>query len=68
MVRKGEYEWLEVYLNAAETQVKLGKYKDARESLALIMKSPERTSGIEARARELQDELSRRERDQTGWF
>ncbi|MEI6516350.1 MAG: hypothetical protein WCO77_10250, partial [bacterium] len=55
MVRKGEYEWLQVYLNAAETQVKLGKYKDAKENLALIMKSPERTSGIEARARELQD-------------
>lgn len=68
MVKRGEYAWLEVYLNAAEAQIRLGKYKDARESLSLIMKSPERTAAMDARARELQDELTRRERDQSGWF
>ena len=68
MVKKGEYAWLEVYLNAAEAQIRLGKYKDARESLSLIMKSPERSSAMDVRARELQDEMTRREREQTGWF
>ena len=68
MVKKGEYAWLEVYLNAAEAQIRLGKYKDARESLALIMKSPERSAAMDVRARELQDEMTRREREQTGWF
>lgn len=68
MVKRGEYAWLEVYLNAAEAQIRLGKYKDARASLTLIMKSPERSATMDARARELQDELTRRERDQSGWF
>jgi len=68
MVKEGEYAWLEVYLNAAETQLRLGKYKEARSSLSLIMKSPERSSAMEARVRELQNELSRKERDQSGWF
>jgi tetratricopeptide (TPR) repeat protein len=68
MVKKGEYAWLEVYLNAAEAQIRLGKYKDARESLSLIMKSPERSTAMDVRARELQDEMTRREREQTGWF
>jgi exosortase/archaeosortase family protein len=68
MVKKGEYAWLEVYLNAAEAQIRLGKYKDARESLSLIMKSPERSAAMDVRARELQDEMTRREREQTGWF
>ncbi len=68
MVKKGDYAWLEVYLNAAETQFRLGKYKEARESLALIMKSPERSSALDSRARELLNELSKKERDQSGWF
>jgi tetratricopeptide (TPR) repeat protein len=68
MVKKGDYAWLEVYLNAAETQFRLGKYKEARESLSLIMKSPERSSAMDARARELLNELSKKERDQSGWF
>lgn len=68
LVKRGEYAWLEVYLNAAEAQIRLGKFKEARDSLSLVMKSPERTSAMDARARELQDELTRREREQSGWF
>ena len=68
MVKKGEYAWLEVYLNAAETQLRLGKYKECGESLSLIMKSPERSSAMDVRARELQNELSKKERDQSSWF
>ena len=68
LVKKGNYAWLEVYLNAAEAQLRMGKLRDARESLTMILKSPERSSVIDARARELQDELSRKEREQTKWF
>jgi len=68
LVKKGDYAWLEVYLNAAEAQIRLGKLREARESLSLILKTPERSSIIDARARELQDELSRKEREQTKWF
>ncbi len=68
LVQKGEYAWLEVYLNAAETQIRLGKLREAHESLALVLKTPQRSSSIDARARELQDELSRKEREQTKWF
>ncbi len=68
LVKKGDYAWLEVYLNAAEAQIKLGKLREARESLSLILKTQERSSIIDARARELQDELSRKEREQTKWF
>jgi tetratricopeptide (TPR) repeat protein len=66
-VKKGDYAWLEVYLNAAEAQIKLGKFKEARESLKLIMKTPERSPALDARARELQNELAARERDTQGW-
>jgi len=68
MVKKGEYAWLEVYLNAAEAQIRMGKLRDAHESLSLIFKSPERSSSMDARARELQDELVRKEREQSKWF
>jgi len=68
MVKKGDYAWLEVYMNAAETQYRLGKYKESRESLSLIMRSPERSASMDVRARELQNELSKKERDQSGWF
>lgn len=68
LVKKGGYAWLEVYLNAAETQFRLGKYKAAKESLELIMKSKERTAAMDARARELLNELSKKERDQSSWF
>jgi len=68
LVKKGEYAWLEVYLNAAETQFRLGKYKAARESLDLIMKSQERTAAMDTRARELLNELAKKERDQNSWF
>lgn len=67
LVKKGEYAWMEVYLNAAETQFRLGKYKAARESLDLIMKSKDRSAAIDLRARELQNELSKKERD-SSWF
>ena len=68
MVKKGDYAWLEVNMNAAETQYRLGKYKESRESISLIMKSPERSAAMDVRARELQNELSKKERDQSGWF
>ncbi len=68
LVKKGDYAWLEVYLNAAEAQIRLGKLREAHESLSLILKSPERSSAIDAQARALQDELSRKEREQTKWF
>lgn len=61
-VKSSEYAWLEVYLNAAETQMRLGSFKEARESLNLVMKTPERTHEVDARARDLQNELARRER------
>ena len=67
-VKKGDYGWIEVYLNAAETQIRMGKLKEAKESLGLVMKTRERTSAMDARAKELQDELVRREREQQGWF
>lgn len=68
LVKKGDYAWLEVYLNAAEAQLRMGKLREAQESLSLILKNPQRSSIMDARARELQDELSRREREQTKWF
>ena len=68
LVKKGDYAWLEVYLNAAEAQLRSGKLREAHESLSLILKTPERSSLIDARARTLQDELSRKEREQTKWF
>jgi tetratricopeptide (TPR) repeat protein len=68
LVKKGDYAWLEVYLNAAEAQIKLGKFKEARDSLNLIMKTPERAPSLDARARELQNEMARREREKQGWF
>jgi len=68
LVKKGDYAWLEVYLNAAEAQLRMGKLREAHESLSLILKTPDRSSIIDARARELQDELSRKEREQTKWF
>lgn len=68
LVKKGDYAWLEVYLNAAETQIRMGKLREAHESLALILKNPQRSSLMDARARELQDELSRKEREQAKWF
>lgn len=68
LVKKGDYAWLEVYLNAAETQIRMGKLREAHESLALVLKNPQRSSFMDARARELQNELSRREREQTKWF
>ncbi len=68
LVKKGDYAWLEVYLNAAEAQLRMGKLREAHESLSLIFKSPERSSIIDARARALQDELSRKEREQSKWF
>lgn len=68
LVKKGDYAWLEVYLNAAETQIRMGKLREAHESLALILKNPQRSSLMDARARELRDELSRKEREQAKWF
>ena len=68
LVKKGDYAWLEVYLNAAEAQLRSGKLREAHESLSLILKTPERSSLIDARARTLQDELSRKEREQPKWF
>jgi tetratricopeptide (TPR) repeat protein len=68
LVKRGDYAWLEVYLNAAETQMRLGKLKEARESLALVMKTQDRSADIDARARDLQNELVRREREQQRWF
>ena len=68
LVKKGDYAWLEVYLNAAEAQIRLGKLDEARESLSLIIKTPARSTLIDARARELQDELSRKEREKSKWF
>jgi tetratricopeptide (TPR) repeat protein len=67
-VKKGDYAWIEVYLNAAEAQMKLGRLKEARASLNLIMKTPARSPTMDARARELQNELTLRERDSQGWF
>jgi tetratricopeptide (TPR) repeat protein len=68
LVKRGDYAWLEVYLNAAETQMRLGNFKEARESLALVMKTQDRSADIDARARDLQNELVRREREQQRWF
>jgi len=68
LVKKGDYAWLEVYLNAAEAQLRTGKTREAHESLSLILKTPERSTIIDARARALLDELSRKEREQTKWF
>ena len=68
LVKKGDYAWLEVYLNAAEAQVRMGKYKEAKASLDLIMKSPERTPAMDSKARELQNEIAKKEREQSGWF
>ncbi len=67
-VKKGDYAWVEVYLNAVEAQIKLGKLKEARENLNLILKTPERTQAMDSRARELQNALDIRERENQGWF
>lgn len=67
-VKKGDYAWLEVYLNAAETQLRIGRFKEARDSLNLVLRTSERTQDVDTRARELQNELMRRERDQQRWF
>ncbi len=67
-VKKGDYAWLEVYLNAAETQLRIGKFREARDSLNLVLKTSERTPDVDSRARDLQNELMRREREQQRWF
>lgn len=67
-VKKGDYAWLEVYLNAAETQLRIGKFKEARDSLNLVLKTSERSQDVDSRARDLQNELMRREREQQRWF
>jgi len=67
-VKSGDYAWLEVYLNAAEMQMRLGKFKDARESLGIVMKTAVRSADVDAKARDLQNELTRREREQQRWF
>jgi hypothetical protein len=67
-VKSGDYAWLEVYLNAAEMQMRLGNLKEARESLGLVMKAAERSADLDIRARNLQNELTRREREQQSWF
>jgi len=63
LVKQGDYDWHEVYLNAAETQLESGHYREARRDLEVVRKSPERTPSIETRVRELLDEISRRERE-----
>jgi tetratricopeptide (TPR) repeat protein len=63
LVKKGDYAWHEVYLNAAETQIELGRYRDARQNLELVRKSPERSQATEARVRALLDTISRHERE-----
>jgi tetratricopeptide (TPR) repeat protein len=68
LVKKSDYAWQEVYLNAAEIQLRLGKLREANETLSSIFKSIDRSSIIDARARALQDELVRKEREQTKWF
>jgi exosortase/archaeosortase family protein len=62
-VKKGDYAWHEVYLNAAETQIELGRYREARQNLDVVRKSPERSQATEARVRDLLSEIVRRERD-----
>ena len=66
LVRQGDYAWLEVYLNAAETRMRMGKYKEARANLDLIRKNPSRSPDMEARVRELLNELGRREQEEEG--
>ncbi len=63
LVKQGDYAWHEVYLNAAEAQIEFGHYREARRSLDVIRKSPERTPAIETRVRELLDEIARHERE-----
>ena len=63
LVKQGDYAWHEVYLNAAEAQIESGHYREARRSLDVIRKSPERTPAVETRVRELLDEIARHERE-----
>jgi tetratricopeptide (TPR) repeat protein len=63
LVKQGDYAWHEVYLNAAEAQIVLGRYREARQNLEIVRKSAERTPASEARARALLDEVVRRERE-----
>jgi Tfp pilus assembly protein PilF len=68
LVKKGDYAWVEVYLNATETQMKSGQLKEAREYLNMVKKTPGRPAALDARVRDLDGELTRREREQPGWF
>ncbi len=63
LVKQGDYAWHEVYLNAAETQIEMGRYREARRNLDVLRKSPERSPAVETRIRELLDEVARRERE-----
>ena len=64
LVRQGDYAWLEVYLNAAETRLKMGKYREAKANLDLIRKTPSRSPAVEARVREILNEIARHEQEQ----
>jgi tetratricopeptide (TPR) repeat protein len=64
LVRQGGYAWLEVYLNAAETQIKLGRYKEAKAHLDRVRNVPSRSPEVERRARDLLAELERRKQDE----
>ncbi len=63
LVKQGDYAWHEVYLNAAEAQIRLGRYREARQNLDLVRQSAERSPATETRVRALLDEILRRERE-----
>jgi tetratricopeptide (TPR) repeat protein len=63
LVDPARYGWHEVYLNAAELQLSLGNYRDARDYLTRVRKDARRTPAVENRARDLLAEVARRERE-----
>lgn len=63
LVKQGDYAWHDVYLNAAEAQIGLGRYREARQNLDVVRKSTERSQATETRVRALLDEIARRERE-----
>lgn len=63
LVKQGDYAWHEVYLNAAEAQIEGRRYREARKYLDVVRKSADRAPGIEARVRDLIDEIAHRERE-----
>jgi tetratricopeptide (TPR) repeat protein len=65
LVKQGDYAWHEVYLNAVEMDLQMGKLDAAQRGIERVRRDPSRSPATEMRVRDLQRELTRRQRERT---